>query len=245
MGDEVMPDDLALQPAEALVRKNAASQPNESAQYREARAALLVEEIQLRRHIERVAAQRRALPPGGEVKGDYQFMGEGGSVAGANPVGLAELFGDKDTLVVYNWMYGPKRVRPCPMCTAFLSSLDGNADHIRQRVALAIVGLSPIERQIAFKVERGWKNLPLYADVNGRFSQDYRAIMEDGTDTAATNVFTRRDGTIRHFWGEEMGFDTADPGQDPRGAPDLMVLWNILDLTPGGRGTDWYPSITY
>jgi hypothetical protein len=25
----------------------------------------------------------------------------------------------------------------------------------------------------------------------------------------------------------------------------LMPLWNVLDLTPGGRGTDWYPSITY
>lgn len=240
-----MPDDLALQPAEALVRKNASSQPNESSAYREAREALLVEEIKLRRQIERVAAQRRALPLGGEVKGDYQFMGEAGSVAGANPVGLAELFGDKDTLVVYSWMYGPKRARPCPMCTAFLSSLDGNADHIRQRVALAIVGLSPIERQIAFKVERGWRNLPLYADVNGKFSQDYHAIMDDGTDTAATNVFARTDGTIRHFWGEEMGFETADPGQDPRGAPDLMVLWNILDLTPAGRETDWYPKLSY
>jgi len=245
MGDEVMADGSTLQPAEALVQKNASSQPNESVEYRKAREALLLEEIELRRHIERVAAQRRALPPGGEVKGDYRFMGEAGSVAGANPVGIAELFGDKDTLVVYNWMYGPKRARPCPMCTAFLSSLDGNADHIRQRVGLAIVGLSPIERQIAFKVERGWKNLPLYADLNGNFSQDYRAIMDDGTDTAATNVFTRRDGAIRHFWGEEMGFDTADPGQDPRGAPDLMVLWNILDITPGGRGTDWYPKLSY
>ena len=240
-----MPDDLALQPAEALVQKNASSQPNENAAYREAREALLVEEIKLRRQIERVAAQRRALPLGGEVKGDYQFMGEASSVQGANPVGLAELFGDKDTLFVYNWMYGPKRVRPCPMCTALLSSLNGNADHIRQRIAVAVVGLSPIERQVAFKVERGWKNLPMYADVNGNFSQDYHAIMDDGTDTAAQNVFVRRDGIIRHFWGEEMGFGTADPGQDPRGAVELQSLWNVLDLTPGGRGTDWYPSITY
>ncbi|WP_337185697.1 DUF899 family protein [Phenylobacterium sp.] len=240
-----MVDGSTLQSAEALVRKNASSQPNESPEYRKARAALLVEEIELRRQIERVAALRRVLPPGGEVKGDYRFLGEAGGVAGADPVGLAELFGDNDTLVVYNWMYGPRRARPCPMCTAFLSSLDGNADHIRQRVALAIVGLSPIERQIAFKVERGWRNLPLYADVNGRFSQDYHAVMDDGTDGAATNVFTRRDGTIRHFWGEEMGFATADPGQDPRGAPDLMVLWNILDLTPDGRGTDWYPKLSY
>jgi predicted dithiol-disulfide oxidoreductase (DUF899 family) len=94
------------------------------------------------------------LPPGGEVKGDYQFLGEASSVKGAYPTGFDELFGDKDTLFVYNWMYGPKRARPCPMCTALLSSLNGNADHIKQRMALAIVGLSPIERQVAFKVER-------------------------------------------------------------------------------------------
>ena len=64
----------------------------------------------------------------------------------------------------------------------------------------------------AFKVERGWKNLPLYFDVNGKFSQDYHAIMDDGTDSAAINVFTRGDGVIRHFWGAETGNVPADPG---------------------------------
>ena len=234
-----------LRPAEDLVREKSAGQPNESAEYRKARDALLVEEIELRRHVARVAAQRRTLPPGGEVKGDYRFLGEASSVAGANPVGIDALFGDKDTLFVYNWMYGPKRARPCPMCTALLSGLDGNADHVRQRIAMAIVGLSPIERQVAFKVERGWKNLPLYFDANGNFSRDYHAIMADGTDTAAMNVFVRRDGAIRHFWGAETWAVPADPGEDPTTAPDLMPLWNVLDLTPGGRGTDWYPSITY
>lgn len=240
-----MAKSTALRPAEDLVAQSTAHQPNESAAYRQARKALLAEEIELRRHIARVAAMRRALPPGGEVKGDYQFLGEASSVQGANPVLFSDLFGDKDTLFVYNWMYGPKRARPCPMCTALLSSLNGNADHIRQRIALAVVALSPIERQVAFKVERGWKNLPLYCDVNGRFSQDYHAIMTDGTDTAAINLFTRRDGTIRHFWGAETGTVPADPGEDPTTAPDLMPLWNVLDLTPEGRGTDWYPKITY
>jgi predicted dithiol-disulfide oxidoreductase (DUF899 family) len=240
-----MADSPMLQPADALVRQSTASQPNESAEYRKARNDLLVEEIELRRHIARVAAMRRALPAGGEAKGDYQFIGESSSVAGANPVGLADLFGDKDTLFVYNWMYGPKRARPCPMCTALLSSLDGNADHIRQRLAMAIVGLSPIERQVAFKVERGWRNLPMYFDVNGKFSQDYHAIMDDGTDTAAIHVFIRRDGAVRHFWSAETGFVPADPGEDPTTAPDLMPLWNVLDLSPEGRGTDWYPKISY
>ena len=240
-----MADGSALRPAAAVARDNKARQPNESAEYRKAREALLAEEIELNRHIARVAAMRRALPPGGEVKGDYQFLGEASSVKGANPVGFEALFGAKDTLFVYNWMCGPRRQRPCPMCTALLSCLNGNADHIRQRIALAVVGLSPIERQVAFKVERGWDNLPMYADVNENFSRDYHAIMDDGTDTAAINVFTRKDSVIRHFWGAELGFESADPGKDPTTEPDLMVLWNVLDLTPGGRGTDWYPSITY
>ena len=81
--------------------------------------------------------------------------------------------------------------------------------------------------------------------MNGKFSQDYHAIMDDGTDTAAINVFTRRDGTIRHFWSVETGTVPADPGEDPTTAPDLMPLWNVLDLTPEGRGTDWYPKLSY
>jgi predicted dithiol-disulfide oxidoreductase (DUF899 family) len=50
--------------------------PNESAEYRAARTALLAEEIELHRQIERVAAPSLALPPGGKVLGDYRFMGE-------------------------------------------------------------------------------------------------------------------------------------------------------------------------
>ena len=47
--------------------------PNESVDYRAARNALLDAEIALRREIERVAAMRRALPPGGAVPTDYVF----------------------------------------------------------------------------------------------------------------------------------------------------------------------------
>ena len=78
-----------LAPAIELARANPVRMPNESAEYRAARTALLAEEIELRRHIERVAAQRRALPPGGPVVGDYRFQGEDG------PTDLAGLFGDK------------------------------------------------------------------------------------------------------------------------------------------------------
>src|SRR6202000_1073611 len=115
--------------AEKLARETPIRVPNESAEYRAARTALLAEEIELRRRLERVAAQRRALPPGGEVRGDYRFQGENG------PVDFAALFGDKETLAVYSFMYGPQRARPCPMCTALLGPLDGNARDIDQRIA--------------------------------------------------------------------------------------------------------------
>ncbi len=116
---------------------------------------------------------------------------------------------------------------------------------MEQRIALAVVARSPIERLVAFKKERGWKNLKLYSDTSGDYSREYHALTKDGGDDAAFNVFTRRDGPVRHFWSGEMGFPTADPGQDPRGAPDLMPIWTILDSTPEGRGTDWYPKLGY
>src|SRR5687767_679423 len=111
--------DQPLTPAAELAAKNKTRFPNESAEYRRARNALLAEEIELRRHLERVAVQRRALPPGGAVKKNYKFQGEKG------PVTFADLFGDKQTLVVYSYMFGPQRERPCPMCTSLLSSWDG------------------------------------------------------------------------------------------------------------------------
>jgi predicted dithiol-disulfide oxidoreductase (DUF899 family) len=234
-----MSANTVLKPATELAKLNAVRFPNESQEYRRARDALLAEEIELRRHIERVAEQRRALPPGGKVIQDYRFDGERG------PAGFGDLFGDKQTLAVYSYMFGPQRERPCPMCTSLLSAWDGEARDVEQRVALAVVARSPMERLLAFKKERGWRNLKLYCDTTGEYSRDYHAMSPDGGDGAAFNVFTRRDGTIRHFWAGEMGFDTADPGQDPRGAPDLMPIWTILDSTPEGRGTDWYPKLEY
>jgi predicted dithiol-disulfide oxidoreductase (DUF899 family) len=232
-----MSPDPLLRPAAELARNNGVRFPNEGDDYRRARDALLAEEIDLRRHIERVAAQRRALPAGGVVPADYRFEGENG------PVSFSELFGAKQTLVLYSYMYGPQREKPCPMCTSLLSAWDGEADDVAQRVALAVVARSPIERLLAFKKQRGWRHLKLYADTSGDYTRAY--VNADDADMPAFNVFTRRDGGIRHFWSGEMGGSSADPGQDPRGAPDLMPLWTILDCTPEGRGTDWYPKLSY
>jgi predicted dithiol-disulfide oxidoreductase (DUF899 family) len=227
-----------LKPAAELAAAASRSYPNDSAEYRKARTALLAEEIELRRHIERVAAQRRALPLGGQPP-DHRFRDENGRT-----VGLPDLFGRHDTLVTYFWMYGPQRERPCPMCTAFLGALDIPVRDLAQRAAFAVIGRSPVERQLAFARERGWRNLKFYATVGDDYARDYRGLSPDGEEWPALDVWVKRDGVVRHFWASELG-STSDPGQDPRGAPDPTPLWNILDLTPGGRGTDWYPKLEY
>ena len=232
-----MADNTILISAAQLAAKNKAHFPNESPEYRRARNNLLSEEIELRRHIERVAALRRALPPGGEVPEDYAFKSPNGMVR------LSQLFGDKDTLVIYSMMFGPQRERACPMCTAMLTSWDGTARNLRERVALAVTARSPIERLLDFKRERGWQNLQMYSDINGDYTRSY--VSADDDDIPGLSVFTRGDGAVRHFWSGEMSGEMADPGQDPRGAPDLDPLWTILDLTPSGRGAAWYPKLEY
>jgi predicted dithiol-disulfide oxidoreductase (DUF899 family) len=224
-----------LAPALQLAESNKAHFPNESAEYRVARNALLVEEIELRRHIEQVASRRRELPLGGTIPQDFEFIREKG------PVRLSALFDDKETLLIYSMMYGPQRQAPCPMCTSFLSSWNGTAVNLRGRVALVVTARSPIERLIAYKAQRGFTNLPFASDMSGEYTRTY-VNPEDG-DVPGFSVFNRRDGIIRHFYTGEMSGSMADPGQDPRGAPDLDPLWLMLDLTPGGRGTDWYPTL--
>ena len=232
-----MPATTDLIPAEVLAERSTNCYPNESEEYRQARTDLLAAEIDVRRHIERVAEQRRALPPGGLVDQDYRFDGPDG------PVTLADLFGDHDTLIVYSFMFGPERAEGCPMCTAQMSSWDGNAEHVMRRAGFAMVARSPIERVLAWGTSRGWSHLPLYSDPSGAYTRAY-VDAADG-DTPAYNVFSRRNGEIRHFYAAEGGPETADPGQDPHDAPDMTPLWILLDTTPEGRGTDWYPQISY
>ena len=227
--------DETLLPAAEVAAKNPIRRPGESEDYRRARQALLIEEIELKRHVERVAAMRRALPEGAPVTHSYSLVGENG------PVALEAMFGDHDTLVVYSYMFGPQRQNPCPMCTSYMSTFENKIADISQRVAIAFLARSPIARLVEAKRARGWTQLPVYSDGDGDYTRDF--VHPDDADVPAYNVFTRRGGSIRHFWSEEM--TEADPGQDPRGAVEMDALWLLLDTTPEGRGTDWHPKLSY
>jgi predicted dithiol-disulfide oxidoreductase (DUF899 family) len=215
---------------------------------------LLKEEMALRRGIEKVAARRRALPPGGAVSEDYRFEGEAG------PVKLSQLFDPgKDTLAIYSFMFGPERDEPCPGCTHFLDGLDGAAGHIAQRVSLAVVAKSPLPRILEFAKERGWHRLRLLSTAGNTYDRDYfgdstalsPAVREqqdfvDGEewDMPMMNVFHRDGDIIRHRWGSELLYVPPEPGQEYRHNDLLDPLWNMLDLTPEGRG-DFHPQLRY
>ena len=228
--------------------------PNESTAYREARNALLAEEMELRRQIERVAAHRRALPMGGEVKEDYVFEGESGRTK------LSDLFASgKETLAIYSFMFGPERERPCPGCTHFLDALEGSNQHILQRINFVVVAKSPVSRLQAFARERGWRHLRLLSTAGNDYDRDYfgdstalSAAMRDQQefkpgeewDMPILNVFRRDGGTVRHFWGSELLYVPPEPGQEYRHNDLLDPLWNMLDVTPEGRG-DFHPRLEY
>jgi predicted dithiol-disulfide oxidoreductase (DUF899 family) len=239
-----MTDTATLPPRDALkdAREMAEALPirwaGESADYRRARTALLAEEIELRRRIQRVAEQRRTLPAGPAAK-DYRFLDEQG-----NELGLVDLFGRHDTLFAYFWMFGPQRERPCPMCTSFVGSFDLPLPDIEQRLAVAIVGRSPVARQLAFARERGWQHLKFYQTIGDDYGRDVHALSDDG-EGAAVTVWRRAGDEVRLFWAAEGGAETADPGFDPHLAPDPTPLWNVLDWTPEGRGAGWYPKLSY
>jgi predicted dithiol-disulfide oxidoreductase (DUF899 family) len=221
--------------------------PGESPEYRAARDRLLQQEVALRRATEAVAASRRELPPGGVVPPDYVFQQAGPSGTPTN-VRLSELFmPGKDTLVIYNFMF-PRALddeQPCPHCTSMLDALDGAAQHIAQRVNFRVVAKAPLPRILAHAHQRGWRGLRLLSSAGNTYNRDYFGESAEGAQMPMLNVFRREGEVIRHFWGSELLDAPTEPGQDPRHSDSIDPQLNLFDLTPEGRGTDWYPDLRY
>ncbi len=223
--------------------------PGETADYRKARDALLAAELELSNKQEEVARLRRKLPLGGEVSDDYVFHEGPDDLARDAPVRevkLSQLFAPrKDTLALYSFMYGPQMEQPCPMCTSFLDSLDRTAPHATQRINLVIAAKSPIARIRAFAKGRGWTSFRLVSTEGTTYNHDYHGETERGSQMPTMNVFVRRDGAVHHFWSSEALFAEHPQGEDSRHIDLLWPLWNLFDLTPEGRGSDWYPKLAY
>jgi predicted dithiol-disulfide oxidoreductase (DUF899 family) len=235
--------------------------PGESEEYRRERNHLLEAEARLRRAIEAVATQRRGLPPGGTVPEDYRFE----EASDGREVSFSELFAaGKDTLVVYSFMFprysgdtrpGPAEGEtarlplpetPCASCTSILDSLDGAALHLAGQLNLAVVAKSDPDRIRNFAHERGWRHLRLLSSRGNSYNRDYHAETPDGEQMPILNVFVRDGDKFRHTWASELMYAPRDEGMEPRHVDSIWPIWNLLDVTPEGRGNDPHlPSLRY
>jgi predicted dithiol-disulfide oxidoreductase (DUF899 family) len=243
---------------------------NESAEYLLKREEVRQAEIELMRARERVAELRRVLPKGAEIQ-DYEFLDctlpkgratapitstlPDGRVSAEGPASLAhgdepvtkvrlsELFTEPDrSLVIYHFMFGKKQTVACPMCTAWIDGYNGVAHHIAQNVDFAIVAAADPTTLRAYARERGWDKLRLLSAGESTFKYDLGSEDKEGNQDSQISVFTKdSDGTLRHFY---SGHPWLDPEIKERGIDEMSPIWNVLDLTPQGRGK-FYTSLDY
>lgn len=219
---------------------------NESAEYLAKREEVRLAEIELRRQRERVAELRRALPKGATIQ-NYEFL-EGPSplTQGDEPVTkvrLSELFTSPNrALVIYHFMFGKKQTEACPMCTAWIDGYNGVVHHLAQNVDFAIVAAADPATLRDYARERGWDRLRLLSAGNNTFKYDLGSEDAEGNQDSTISVFTREsDGTLCHFY---SGHPWLGEGIWERGIDELSPIWNVLDLTPRGRGK-FYTSLDY
>jgi predicted dithiol-disulfide oxidoreductase (DUF899 family) len=220
--------------------------PNESPEYLVKREELRLAEIELMRQRERCAELRRGLPKGATIR-DYEFFeGPASLDKGDEPVRkvrLSDLFTAPDrSLVIYQMMYGKKDTSPCPMCTAWLDGFNGIAHHLAQNIDVAVVAAADPSTLRAHARNRGWDKLRLLSAGDSTFKYDLGSEDREGNQDATISVFTREgDGTLRHFYSVHP---RLSEDIDQRGIDEYIPIWNILDLTPQGRG-NWAASLAY
>jgi predicted dithiol-disulfide oxidoreductase (DUF899 family) len=200
--------------------------PNESREYRAARDALLRDEQELVEKVKSVAARRRTLPAGGELKEDYVFQWATDGKVGTS-VKFSELFGDKNTLLIYSFMFGPNWDHPCPSCTSLVDGIDRAWYSVNQDAAFVAIAKAPADRINAWARKRGWSQIPLVSGSGAAYQADYKCQGEsDDMQLPVMHVFRKQGGRIFYFWGTESMANHVDT---------VWPYWNLLDFTPEGR----------
>jgi predicted dithiol-disulfide oxidoreductase (DUF899 family) len=200
--------------------------PNESKEYRAARDTLLKEEQELVEKTKAVAAKRRQLPRGGELKEDYVFQWANEGKVGKSAK-FSELFGDKNTLLLYSFMFGPSWDKPCPSCTSLMDGFDRTWYSVTESGAafVALAKAQP-ERIQAWAKERGWSQIPLLSGFNSPFQADYKCQESDDKQWPVMLTFKKEGGETFLFWSTENMSNHVDT---------VWPYWNLMDFTPEGR----------
>lgn len=113
--------------------------------------------------------------------------------------------------------------------------------HLQQTMEFAVVAAAPIEEFRRWALERRWYGLRLLSSAGTSFKHDLHFEDSDGGQLPGLSVFTKNeDGTLRHFY----SVSAVMGEKEYRGIDLLTPIWNLLDLTPAGRGK-WMPPLEY
>lgn len=185
-------------------------------------AQLLVEEKELTRLQDKLAAKRRRLPMY-EIDKSYSFDTNDGKRT------LSELFDGREQLIIYHFMYDPKWEEGCPGCSWVLDAMSHEAHLNACGISLVIIGKAPLEKLISYRDRMGWK-YKWASSFESDFNVDIGATKDFGEDHGVS-VFLKKEGRI---------FRTYYSGD--RGVERLGSHWTYLDLTPYGRKEKWEDS---
>jgi predicted dithiol-disulfide oxidoreductase (DUF899 family) len=210
------------------------------------RLALLTEEKDLTHRRDALAAKVRAMP---WVRVDklYSFDAPSGKAS------LAELFGPRNQLIVYHFMFDPTWSQGCKSCSFIADHYNPLIIHLAHRdISFATISKAPIKQIEPFRARMGW-TFPWFSAAHTDFSRDFGVSFTDEelADPASVYNFNRKPYPIRELPG--LSVFARDPRGDiyhtysvfGRGLEDFLTAYRYIDLTPKGRdeedgsGMDW------
>jgi predicted dithiol-disulfide oxidoreductase (DUF899 family) len=208
----------------------------------EARQRLLTLEKEQTARTSALNAERRRMPMV-RIEKKYVFEGPDG------PVTLAELFGERNQLVVQHVMFQPEWDAACPGCTASIDVVPQRLlDQVHSRdTAFVLVSRAPLAKLGAYKAARGWV-VPWYSSADSDFNYDFHATLDksrgsveynyrdlsekledDGAeDVPGYSCFVRDGDEIFHTYSAYS-----------RGTEQTVSAYALLDMTAFGRSEDW------
>lgn len=221
--------------------------------WRAEREALLVHEKELTRRRDALAEERRRLPVV-RIDEPYAFEGPAGRTT------LLGLFEGRRQLVVYHFMFDPGDPPPgkgepwsegCSGCSFFTDNLPELAHLHARDTTLALVSRAPLAKIRPFQLRMGW-NVPWYSSFGSDFNLDFHVTLDRARGSVEWNY---RDASAQRTAGEIPYEDGELPGLSvflrdgeavyhsystyARGLDALLGTYQLLDLTPFGRGEGW------
>jgi len=185
---------------------------------------------------DQLSQERRQLP---RVKVDKEYVFDG-------PKGketLSELFDGRSQLIVYHFMFDPRREAGCPHCSHVADRFNGIIRHLNQRdVTMVAVSQAPFGKLAAYKQRMGW-NFKWVSSSETDFNLDYHVSFtpEELAKKKALYNFTlqnpdspQREG-VSVFYKDPTGRVFHTYSTYARGIDMFMVDYHYLDLVPKGR----------